>query len=140
MKDMLIGFTTLIVLFGIVSLSQKTADDVEIQSNTDITRTTDSDYSNITNNVIEIENIDDTKNINPCDLCNDHSEINANLQFSEAFKVCRECLGDEGLFSWRGQLFTTKIKNEKSEVNLVEKEDTESAPPLNNKDETVDSH
>ena len=55
----------------------------------------------------------------------DPSYINMydNFTFSEAFKLCRQCEGNDGIFYWKDNLYLTKIKQK--ETNVVEKEITE---------------
>tara|TARA_B100000131_G_C17931271_1_gene538433 strand:- start:151 stop:564 length:414 start_codon:yes stop_codon:yes gene_type:complete len=136
MKDLLIGLVTLTVILGIVWVSQQenTTDKlisknnpIEIQDQT----------TNTINNQTEI-NFTYTDTIDMlCDLCKNESGESDGMSFSEAFKKCRICLGDDNEFLWRGKLYSTKIKQEREENNLVEKEDTDQISPPNN--ETVDS-
>ena len=77
-----------------------------------------------------------------CTLCNEESDMNDNFTFGEAFKLCRTCLGNEGIFNWKDTLYSTKVKETKVQIeenNLVVKEDTESPPPEESK-ETVSSN
>jgi hypothetical protein len=83
-----------------------------------------------------------TENLNmeisdPCESCNTESTINDNFTFSEAFKLCRECLGNEGTFSWKGYSYSTKVKKTTVKIednNLVVKEDIKSSPPEDSKE------
>ena len=136
MKDSLIGIATLTVILGIVWVSQQenTTEklitnvkplEVESQDTTSKDNITDIDFS-----YSAITNVS-------CDLCKNESGQSDGMSFSEAFKQCRICLGDDNEFLWRGKLYSTKTKEEKEEINLVEKEAAGFKPPPNN--ETVDS-
>tara|TARA_Y100001970_G_C13750480_1_gene610764 strand:+ start:18 stop:458 length:441 start_codon:yes stop_codon:yes gene_type:complete len=146
MRDTLIGITTMTLLFGIVWLSQN-----KVNANKSIASKYEKpiakeNYENIQNGVdINEENYSEklnTDTINSCGSCNSESGINDNFTFSEAFKLCRECLGDEGVFVWKGNSYLTKVKESKVQMedkNLVVKEDIISPPPEDSK-ETVSSN
>ena len=155
MKESLIGLSTIAILFGLVWLSQG-----------DIYTTKDyvEEYENYEKK--EVENLKDTyiepveeenkdshiveKVIDPCDVCKNinDAEINANYDqsytnmydnftFTEAFKLCRQCQGNDGIFYWKDNLYLTKIKQK--ETNIVEKELTESKTPPTKTHEAVNS-
>ena len=136
MKDSLIGIVTLTVLLGVVWVSQQKSKTEDLISNFESEKIESNE--NINNNETDIEIVTPTESLYACDLCNIDSDVNDNLNFTEAFKYCRNCLGDNEEFLWRGKLYSTKVKKEALEKNnLVEKEATELISPPNN--ETVDS-
>ena len=141
MRDTLIGITTMTLLFGLVWLSQNKANtNKEISYNN--SKPNVKEVYNSAENQISITEEEYTQNLNietpdPCESCNSELAVNDNFTFSEAFKLCRECLGDEGTFTWRGYSYSTKVKEVITEVqdnNLVEKEDIESSPPEDSKE------
>ena len=147
MRDTLIGITTMTVLFGIVWLSQNKANTNKtvtykptkppIEQN--YNRATDQAYIIEENSLIESQ----SEIIDPCTLCNEESDMNDNFTFGEAFKFCRTCLGNEGIFTWKGSLYSTKIEETEVQIeenNLVVKEGTESTPPPEESKETVSSN
>ena len=142
MKDTLIGLTTITLLFGIVWLSQsRTNSNKDIAS--ELVKPLAQEHHNHNNSIetyVDVENNIKEENNSQCDYCNERFETNDNLTFSEAFKLCRECLGDEGVFLWKGASFSTKIKENKTELNLVEKEDIDSTTPPKENKETIASN
>ena len=121
MKDTLLGLTTVIILFGIVWLSQFNSSDskhiVKVA-----TSTNNVDFSEqISDCNDEIEDCDDAKgnitvnsqseSIDACSLCNEETNMSDDFTFGEAFKFCRECSGDEGIFIWKYQVYNTKVKS-----------------------------
>ena len=60
-----------------------------------------------------------------------------NFTFSEAFKLCRQCQGNDGVFYWKDNLYLTKIKQK--ETTDVEKELTEPKNPPTTTHEAVNS-
>ena len=132
MKESLVGLSTIAILFGLVWLSQG-----------DIYTTKSDIYKNNQNEKIE-DNYAKTlteekakdielseKAIDPCDVCGNVYDIDDklnydeaytnmydNFTFSEAFKLCRQCQGNDGVFYWKDNLYLTKIKQ--SETNVVE--------------------
>ena len=143
MKDTLIGLTTITLLFGIVWLTQsRTNNNKDIASELikpKVQKTHNTDNRIVT--YVDMENNIKKENESECDYCSEKFKTNDALAFSEAFKLCRECVGNEGTFIWNGKLFSTKIKEKKIERNLVEKEDIDSItpPPKENK-ETIASN
>ena len=78
--------------------------------------------------------------IDPCDVCGNvydideklsydeaYSNMHDNFTFSEAFKLCRQCQGNDGVFYWKDNLYLTKIKQK--ETTIVEEELTEPKTP-----------
>ena len=137
MKDSLIGIVTLTVVLGIVWVSQQENTTDELVSNITPVETgyqvPTTHKDNMSDVSLTYSNVTDTS----CNLCKNNSGQSDGMSFSEAFKQCRICLGDDNKFLWRGKLYSTKIKQERKEINLVEKEDTDLISPPNN--ETVDS-
>ena len=132
MKDSLIGIITVGVLGVAVWITQdKVYNYNPKQPIAQITQ------ANEVNNIIEDEYT--KKKIPSCDSCSEDIGLDNNFSFSEAFSLCRNCLGDNGLFSWNGKRYSTKLhkENKIKEINLVEKEPANSTSPPN--DETVDS-
>ena len=158
MKESLIGLTTIAILFGLVWLSQ--GDIYTAKNNVE-------EYENykekkVENEVLEVvedplpveEEIQivyvEEKAVDPCDICKNINDvdINANYNeaytnmydnftFSEAFKLCRQCQGNDGIFYWKDNLYLTKIKQK--ETNVVEKEIAEPKTPPIKTHETVSS-
>ena len=160
MKESLIGLSTIAILFGLVWLSQgdiyTTKDYIEEYENYE-----DNENQNLKDThveSIEEENEDNKRYadgisseiVDPCDVCKNINDpnINANYDqsytnmydnftFSEAFKLCRQCQGNDGIFYWKDNLYLTKIKQK--ETNVVEKEITEPKTPPTKTHETVNS-
>ena len=120
-----------------VWVSQQKSQPEDLTSNLEESEKIESN-ENINSNEINAETVIPPKSLYACNLCNTDSDANDNLNFSEVFKYCRNCLGENEEFLWRGKLYSTKVKKEEIEKNnLVEKEATELISPPNN--ETVDS-
>tara|TARA_B100001123_G_C15036067_1_gene917428 strand:+ start:420 stop:833 length:414 start_codon:yes stop_codon:yes gene_type:complete len=137
MRDTLIGITTMVVLFGMVWLSQSRSNLAEISQNK-VKKSPIEDKYGYENSMYVSQK---DKGDNPCDYCNEESIISDDITFSDAFKICRVCLGDEGTFAWRGNLYSTKIKENTNNLSehIVE-ESIESIPPPEDKEESVFSN
>ena len=162
MKESLVGLTTIAILFGLVWLSQG---DIYTAKN-NIEKYENYKEKEVENEVVEVvdelpiseEEVQDiyveekttAEYIDPCGICKNINDvdINANYNeaytnmydnftFSEAFKLCRQCQGNDGIFYWKDNLYLTKIKQK--EINVVEKEITEPKTPPTKTHETVNS-
>ena len=40
--------------------------------------------------------------------------------FSEAFKLCRQCQGNDGIFYWKDNLYLTEIKENNEKITKEE--------------------
>ena len=146
MRDTLIGITTITLLFGIVWLSQsKVNTNKSIASKPENTIIEES-YENIKNE-LDTNEEDYSEKLNTdtnnfCEPCNLESDINDDFTFSEVFKLCRECLGDEGVFAWKGNLYSTKMQTNKAPAKekLVVKEEAISSPPPEDSKDIVSSN
>ncbi len=81
------------------------------------------------------------KNVNEVDpnirYEDQYSNMYDNFTFSEAFKLCRQCQGNDGIFYWKHNLYLTEIKQK--ETNIVEKELAVSKTPPTITHEAVSS-
>lgn len=123
MKETLLGLTTLTVLFGLAWFSASdSVSKIEIAESKEI-----QEHKELS---LEIENQPELSK-NPCDYT---QEIVDQMTFNEAFKQCRECMGSEGTFTWKGELYTTNREDdninliEERNNNLVEKEGADQSP------------
>ena len=143
MKESLVGLTTIAILFGLVWLSQG---DI-YTTKTKAERYTNHQNENVEDNYSKSTTEEKTQNvyaseeaINPCDVCGNvydideklsydeaYSNMHDNFTFSEAFKLCRQCQGNDGVFYWKDNLYLTKIKQK--ETTVVEEELTEPKTP-----------
>ena len=114
MKESLLGFTTLTVLFGLAwfaandsvnTIESVHSEDVQVEKTTPIV------------------NHQSKSPENPCDYT---QEIIDDMTFSEVFRLCRDCMGSGETFAWKGELYTTNKKDDN--INLVEKEDADQLP------------
>ena len=146
MKESLLGLTTMAILFGLVWLSQgeiytsknNLKEDVSTQENELLT-----DSINSSNTLGENTDFEDVYTeedpVDTCKICKNVNEVDPNIRyedqysnmhdnftFSEAFKLCRQCQGNDGIFYWKHNLYLTEIKQK--ETNIVEKELAESKP------------
>ena len=147
MRDTLIGITTMTVLFGIVWLSQNKAntdkDVVYKASKQAVEQNYISPENEINMNEEKYVEESNMEIIDPCTLCNEESDMNNDFTFGEAFKLWRTCVGNEGIFNWKGSLYSTRIKETEVQIeenNLVVKEGTESIPPPEESKEIVSSN
>ena len=125
MKDTLLGFTTLCVLLSLVWIAH---DRVTTSSSVLASNDTNTQKERANNKAIS-QDANDIKSPLTIDTfsCDYTQEFVDDMEFSEAFKLCRNCLGNDQIFTWNDNLFTTKVKEK--EVNLVEKETTEPITP-----------
>ena len=143
MKESLVGLTTIAILFGLVWLSQ--GDIYTTKTKTE--RYTNDQNKNVKDNYGKSTSEEKTQNvyaseeaIDPCDVCGNvydideklsydqaYSNMHDNFTFSEAFKLCRQCQGNDGVFYWKDNLYLTKIKQK--ETTVVEEELTEPKTP-----------
>ena len=138
MRDTLIGITTMAVLFGMVWLTQSRSN-----ANTSIAnKTKELPIEQKHESINEMYAVEESNTLDLCGHCNEKSSMSDDVQFSDVFKICRECLGNEGTFMWKGNLYSTKIKeSEKNEEELIVEENIESIPPPpEEKEETVFSN
>ena len=162
MKESLVGLTTIAILFGLVWLSQgdiyTAKNNIEEYENykekeaenelVDVLEESPAVEEEIQD--IYVEEKTTAEYIDPCGICKNINDvdINANYNeaytnmydnftFSEAFKLCRQCQGNDGIFYWKDNLYLTKIKQK--ETNVVEKEITEPKTPPTKTHETVNS-
>ena len=143
MRDTIIGLTTITILFGMVWLSQQNAHKNNKMNNTSKIKPIENKYAESNTldlkNENELEIITSTGVINPCDICSEESDMKDNFTFGEAFKLCRQCLGDDGVFQWKSELYLTGIK-EKEKKDNVEQGNTESILSSKDNKETVISN
>ena len=143
MKESLVGLSTIAILFGLVWLSQG---DI-YTTKTKAERYTNHQNENVEDNYSKSTTEEKTQNvyaseeaIDPCDVCGNvydideklsydeaYSNMHDNFTFSEAFKLCRQCQGNDGVFYWKDNLYLTKIKQK--ETTVVEEELTEPKTP-----------
>ena len=157
MKESLLGLTTMAILFGLVWLSQGEIYKSQKNLTENITHKEDKSVSQIDNNEnmvaenIEFEDTyEDEEPVDTCEICKNVNEVDSNIRyddqytnmydnftFSEAFKLCRQCQGNDGIFYWKENLYLTEIKQK--EIDVVEKELTVSKSPPNITHESVGS-
>ena len=157
MKESLLGLTTMAILFGLVWLSQgeiytsKDSIKEENVANQEESLTNNSDDITADNKSTEFEDIYEEENpVDTCEICKNVNEVNPNIlyedqytnmydnfTFSEAFKLCRQCQGNDGIFYWKNNLYLTEVK--KKEIDVVEKELSVSKTPPNITHKSVSS-
>ena len=156
MKESLVGLTTIAILFGLVWLSQ--GDIYTTKTKTErYTNHQNEKNENVEDNYGKSTTEENTQDVyaaevavDPCDVCGNvydidiklsydevYSNMYDNFTFSEAFKLCRQCQGNDGVFYWKDNLYLTKIKQK--EITVVEKELTESKTPPTTTHEAVNS-
>tara|TARA_B100001123_G_scaffold242473_1_gene271077 strand:+ start:60 stop:500 length:441 start_codon:yes stop_codon:yes gene_type:complete len=146
MRDTLIGITTMTLLFGIVWLSQNKASTNKSITSKYTKPAVEQNYSAGADKIIKEDqyaNELNSETTNQCNLCEEKSIMSDDFTFSEAFKLCRECLGNEGIFVWNGNSYSTKVREAEVEIeenNLVVKEEIVSPPPEEDNRETVSSN
>ena len=134
MKESILGLATIAILFGVVWLSQGEVYTSKYQSQTELEMSKKLDYDqnkDIDKSNLEISgeiNEEISETIGPCDICKNIYEVDTKIRydmqytnmyddftFSEAFKLCRKCQGNDGIFYWKDNIYLTKIKenNEK---------------------------
>lgn len=157
MKESLLGLTTMAILFGLVWLSQgeiytsKDSIKEENLANQEESLTNNSDDITADNKSTEFEDVYEKEDpVDTCEICKNVNEVNPNMlyedqytnmydnfTFSEAFKLCRQCQGNDGIFYWKNNLYLTEVK--KKEIDVVEKELSVSKTPPNITHKSVSS-
>ena len=139
MKESILGLATIAILFGVVWLSQgevytskyQSQTELEMSETLDSTQKEDIDNSDLD---ISVENHEDTNEaVVPCDICKNINEIDTKIRydmqytnmyddftFSEAFKLCRQCQGNDGIFYWKDNLYLTEIKESNEKIKKEE--------------------
>ena len=135
MKESILGLATIAILFGVVWLSQgevytskyQSQTELEMSEKLDSTQNEDIDNSDLD---ISVEIHEDTNEaVDPCDICKNIFEVDSNIRhdmqytnmydnftFSEAFKLCRQCQGNDGIFYWKDNLYLTEIKENNEKI------------------------
>ena len=135
MKESILGLATIAILFGVVWISQDEVYTSKYQSQTDFEKSEilDSDQNeNIDKSNLEISieiNEETNEAVDPCDICKNIFEVDSNIRhdmqytnmydnftFSEAFKLCRQCQGNDGIFYWKDNLYLTEIKENNEKI------------------------
>ena len=157
MKESILGLTTMAILFGLVWLSQGEIYTSKDSFKEDIIANQKETSSDSADNLTSAEITTDFKDVyeeeepvDTCEICKNVNEVNPNIlyedqytnmydnfTFSEAFKLCRQCQGNDGIFYWKNNLYLTEIK--KKEIDVVEKELSVSKTPPNITHEAVSS-
>ena len=139
MKESILGLATIAILFGVVWLSQgevytsnyQSQTELEMSETLDTTQKEDIDNSDLE---ISVENHEDTnETVVPCDICKNIYEVDTKIRydmqytnmyddftFSEAFKLCRQCQGNDGIFYWKDNLYLTEIKESNEKIKKEE--------------------
>ena len=139
MKESILGLATIAILFGVVWLSQGEVYTSKYQSQTehemseklDSTQNEDIDNSDLD---ISVKIHEDTNEaVDPCDICKNIYEVDTKIRndmqytnmyddftFSEAFKLCRQCQGNDGIFYWKDNLYLTEIKENNEKITKEE--------------------
>lgn len=139
MKESILGLATIAILFGVVWLSQGEVYTSKYQSRNDfeITEKLDSDQiEDIDKTDLEIsanDNEETNEAVDPCDICKNIYEVDTKIRyemqyinmyddftFSEAFKLCRHCQGNHGIFFWKDNLYLTEIKEDNKKITEEE--------------------
>ena len=137
MKESILGLATIAILFGVVWLSQgevytskyQSRNDFEISEKLDSDQIEDIDKTDLEISVDFNEKTNEA--VDPCDICKNIYEVDTKIRydmqyinmyddftFSEAFKLCRQCQGNDGIFYWKDNLYLTEIKE--SNVKIIE--------------------
>ena len=135
MKESILGLATIAILFGVVWLSQGEVYTSKYQSQTEleVSKTLDSAQNeDIDNSDLEISvDVNEKTNeaVDPCDICKNIYEVDTKIRydmqyinmyddftFSEAFKLCRKCQGNNGIFYWKDNLYLTEIKESNEKI------------------------
>ena len=139
MKESILGLATIAILFGVVWLSQGEVYTSKYQSQTklemseklDSAQNEDIDNSDLE---ISVELHEDTNEaVDPCHICKNIYEVDTKIRydmqytnmyddftFSEAFKLCRQCQGNDGIFYWKDNLYLTEIKESNEKIKKEE--------------------
>ena len=139
MKESILGLATIAILFGVVWLSQGEVYTSKYQSQTnyEMREKLDSDQiENINKSDLEIPvkiNKEINETVDPCSICKNIYEVDTKIKndmqytnmyddftFSEAFKLCRQCQGNDGIFYWKDNLYLTEIKENNEKITKEE--------------------
>ena len=157
MKESILGLTTMAILFGLVWLSQgeiyTSKDSFKEDTHTNQEEISSDSADNLTSadRTTDFKDVyEEEEPVDTCEICKNINEVNPNIlyedqytnmydnfTFSEAFKLCRQCQGNDGIFYWKNNLYLTEIK--KKEIDVVEKELSVSKTPPNITHESVSS-
>jgi hypothetical protein len=157
MKESILGLTTMAILFGLVWLSQgeiyTSKDSFKEDTHTNQEEISSDSADNLTSadRTTDFKDVyEEEEPVDTCEICKNINEVNPNIlyedqytnmydnfTFSEAFKLCRQCQGNDGIFYWKNNLYLTEIK--KKEIDVVEKELSVSKTPPNITHEAVSS-
>ena len=139
MKESILGLATMAILFGVVWLSQgevytskyQTRNDFEISDKLNSDQIEDIDKTDLEISVEVNEKTNEA--VDPCDICKNIYEVDTKIRydmqytnmyddftFSEAFKLCRQCQGNDGIFYWKDNLYLTEIKESKEKITKEE--------------------
>ena len=139
MKESILGLATIAILFGVVWLSQnevytskhQSQTDFEMSEKLDSNQNEDIDKSNSDISVQINEDINEA--VDPCDICKNIYEVDSKIRydmqytnmyddftFSEAFKLCRQCQGNDGIFYWKDNIYLTEIKESNGKITEEE--------------------
>ena len=139
MKESILGLATIAILFGVVWLSQGEVYTSKYQSQTDfeVSEKLESDENEDIDKIdldIPVEiNEEINKAVDPCDICKNIYEVDSKIRydmqytnmyddftFSEAFKLCRQCQGNDGIFYWKDNIYLTEIKESNGKIKEEE--------------------
>ena len=139
MKESILGLATIAILFGVVWLSQGEVYTSKYQSQTDF-EVSEKLESNQNEDIDEIDldisveiNEEINEAVDPCDICKNIYEVDSKIRydmqytnmyddftFSEAFKLCRQCQGNDGIFYWKDNIYLTEIKESNGKIKEEE--------------------
>ena len=139
MKESILGLATIAILFGVVWLSQGEVYTSKYQSQTDfeVSEKLESDENEDIDKIdldISVEiNEEINEAVDPCDICKNIYEVDSKIRydmqytnmyddftFSEAFKLCRQCQGNDGIFYWKDNIYLTEIKESNEKITEEE--------------------
>jgi len=139
MKESILGLATIAILFGVVWLSQGEVYTSKYQSQTDfeVSEKLESDENEDIDKIdldISVEiNEEINEAVDPCDICKNIYEVDSKIRydmqytnmyddftFSEAFKLCRQCQGNDGIFYWKDNIYLTEIKESNGKIKEEE--------------------
>jgi len=135
MKESILGLATIAILFGVVWLSQGEVYTSKYQSQADfeVSEKLESDQNEDIDKIdldISVEiNEEINEAVDPCDICKNIYEVDSKIRydmqytnmyddftFSEAFKLCRQCQGNDGIFYWKDNIYLTEIKESNGKI------------------------
>ena len=139
MKESILGLATIAILFGVVWLSQGEVYTSKYQSQTDF-EVSEKLESNQNEDIDKIDldisveiNEEINEAVDPCDICKNIYEVDSKVRydmqytnmyddftFSEAFKLCRQCQGNNGIFYWKDNIYLTEIKESNEKITEEE--------------------